>query len=129
MSGKAQASAYVNELLVLMHAHGFHGARKPGEPKGLDPATKPHRGSVIGLPVTTSVRSSSQKLDLSGALREAEREAADEQHDVFVTIGPARGRPIEASYVSLRLDVWLDVMARLFPDAVTSQVPLVRGGV
>ena len=118
-SNKGQAKAFLSELILCMHARGFHSASRPPEPKNVPPTEKVRHGNIIGLPVTTAVRSSAS-LDLSGSVREAQEEATAEGHDVYVAITPRRGKPIEASYVVTTLEVWLTVLARLHPEAVTA---------
>lgn len=117
-SNKGRSYAFRNDVLLLLHEHGFRSATKPGEPRGLSPNDKV-RGDILGLPVTTAVRCS-KTLDLSNSLNEAQREAEAEGNDVFVSILARRSHPVEESFVVTSLDVWLSVLARLHPEAVTS---------
>ncbi len=114
MSNKGQAYAFRSEVLLLLHEHGFHGARKPDEPKGVPAAQKVH-GDIVGLPFTIAVRSSAT-LDLSGSLTEARREAQAEDTDVYVSVHKRRGHPVEDSYVVTDLATWARVLARLHPE-------------
>lgn len=119
MNNKQISYRYRSEVLLLLHERGFHGATRPPEPKGPD---KLRTGSIIGLPVTTAVRAS-QTLDLSGALIEAQLEAEAEHNDVYVTVQARRGKPVGQSYVVTDLDTWLNILARLHPEAVSSTTP------
>lgn len=118
MSNKGASYEFRNDVLLLLHEHGFWSATKPGEPRGLAPEDKV-RGDILGLPVTTTVRCA-QTPKLSTYVTEAQREARAEGNDVHVTVVKRRDHPTAESFVVTSLDVWLFILARLHPEAVTT---------
>lgn len=118
MSNKGAAYAFANEVALAHVEAGFASVRRPGEPKGLDPAARV-RGDLLGLPLTTGVRNQ-VTLDLPSAIREVQAEARAEGHAVYVSIQRRRGCPVEDAFVTTDLRTWLLLLARLHPEAVTS---------
>lgn len=129
-SNKGANYRFATEVALAHHERGFTTVRRPGEPKGVDAADKV-RGDLVGLPVTTAVRAC-RTMDLPAAMREVQAEARAEGRDMYVSIQRRRamnGQPHDVldSYVVLDLRCWLDVLARLHPEAVTSWSPLDHG--
>ncbi len=117
VSSKGESYAFRDQVVLALHDAGFTSAHRPGEPRGRSAAEKV-RGDVLGLPVTIAVRNTVH-LDLSGALREAQREAHAEGHELYVSVQSRRGHPVENSFVTTDLATWLRMLARLHPEAVT----------
>lgn len=122
MSQKGKAYQFANEVALAHVAAGFTSVRRPGEPKGL-PAAERVRGDLLGLPLTVACRSNNT-LDLPAAMREVQAEAQAEGHDHYVSIQRRRamnGQPHDVldSFVLTDLRTWLQLLAKIHPEAVT----------
>jgi hypothetical protein len=114
LSLKGENYAFRDQVVLLHHDRGLTSARRAGEPRN----QQQPRGDVLGLPVTVAVRNA-VTIDLSGALREAQAEAEAEGHDVYVSVQRRHGQPVEQSFVTMPLDVWLTVLRRMHPELVS----------
>lgn len=57
-------------------------------------------------------------MDLSGAQDEVRREAARARTDLYASIQRQRGRTVAERYVTMPLEVFVSILARLHPEAL-----------
>lgn len=115
-SNKQRSISYRNEVLLYLHGEGLAAAAVRPELRGLTERERQQRdiGDIVGLPWTIATRNQ-RGLDLSSALTEVEGEAAQAGKELFASIQRRQGYPIESSYVTMPLSVFVSVL-RQTPD-------------
>lgn len=116
MSNKSAAYSYRMEVLLLLHEHGFHGAHRPREPKGVADEERRVHGDIIGVDGVTIAVRNQRELALAEAATEVEREAEAEGNDLFVSIQARRSHPIGSSFATMPLTVFLRLLAIAAPQ-------------
>lgn len=110
-SNKQRSIAYRNDVLLYLKDEGFPEATIRPELRGLTESERQERdtGDIVGLPWTIAVRNQ-HGLDLSSAMTEVEREAEQAGTDLFASVQRRPRHPIEASYVTMPLAVFVAVL-------------------
>lgn len=110
-SNKQRTIAYRNDVLLYLISEGLTEATTRPELRGLTEAERQERdtGDIIGLPWTIAVRNQ-HGLDLSTAMTEVQGEALRAGSELFCSIQRRSRHPIESSYVTMPLSVFVSVM-------------------
>lgn len=115
---------YRNAVVLHMQEQGLHSAASVQvEPSPNSRPTGLTHGDISGIPGWTVGVRSQLGLDLSTAQREVSREAELDGSGLYVSIQKRIGHPIEESYCTMPLHVWLSVIDQLNPSLRSQVAP------
>ncbi len=119
-SNKGRALQFRSDVVLHLHAAGFRTASVPREVEGLtlDERQRRNRGDVLGLDPWTIATRNQRHLDLSEAQNEVSQEARNSGHDLYASIQNRKNHPLDESYVTMPLGVFIKVLRELHPELV-----------
>jgi hypothetical protein len=119
-SNRSRSHHLTNEVIIYLRDAGFGLAHRRAERLRLPEAVRiaANHGDVMGIPGWTIAVRAHQNLDLSGSATEVAQEAARAGRELYVSIQPRKGHPLDEAYATMPLHVFVKVLQRLNPGAV-----------
>jgi len=119
-SNRSRSHHLTNEVIIYFRDAGFGLAHRRAEKHYVTEAVRISRdtGDVLGIPEWTIAVRAHQNLDMSGSATEVAQEAARAGRELYVSIQPRKGHPLDEAYCTLPLHVFAKLLQRLYPGAV-----------